>query len=301
MLPARQGDAIWLKWGQNTLTHQMLIDMGTKQVGMQIREELGTLDKRRAIFELLVITHVDGDHIGGCLSCLSNDDSAPLPLFKDIWFNGWVHLSGGQVRFNSQQKHLLDANNDLESYGPVQGEIFSQWLGSRNWNKAFKKSVCRNSKTGLPKVILDGGLKITVLGPTPERLSELRPKWKEEVENAIKKGRLERLPLGLESYGSALQLDFELEEDLKMLAETVNDTDKSKANGTSIILLLEHQGVRILLSGDAYASDIIHGLSLVNQGERIRLDAFKLPHHGSKKYFERISGICQVFKLAFFH
>lgn len=91
-LNARQGDAIWVRWGAG---RQILIDMGTLETGVQLADRLRDLPEDRRQFELLVVTHVDGDHIGGVLSCVS-DPAEPVQglSFKDVWFNGFEHLSG---------------------------------------------------------------------------------------------------------------------------------------------------------------------------------------------------------------
>ncbi|MFH2057694.1 MAG: hypothetical protein ABIJ59_02195 [Pseudomonadota bacterium] len=285
MLPARQGDAIWIKWGKNSLKYQMMVDMGTTQVGTNIQEQLKHAGKEASEFELLVISHVDGDHIGGVLSCLADEDPHVNIDFKDIWFNGWVHLDGGRV----QGPHALTAGssgaaNDLESFGPVQGELFSRWLGNRNWNKAFNTGpVCRVPGSDLPRITLSDGLQLTILGPSPARLSKFKPKWKKEVQKAIKKGTLDQVSPGLEAFGSTDPPILETQEDLEILAQTLNVNDSSEANGSSIILLLEYENHRILLAGDAFADDIIEGLSLLDNGNKVRLDVFKIPHHGSKK------------------
>jgi len=285
MLPARQGDAIWIKWGEKSLKYQMMVDMGTTEVGRKIQGRLKIANSEASKFELLVISHVDGDHIGGVLPFLADEDSHINIDFKDIWFNGWVHLNGGQVPGpHSLTAGSSSAANDLESFGPVQGELFSQWLGNRNWNKAFNAGpVCRAPGSVLPKIKLAGDLYLTVLGPTPARLSKFKPKWKEEVQQAIKKGTLGQVSPGLESFGSTDPPTLETKKDLEILAQTVNDNDNSEANGSSIIFLIEYQNHRILLAGDAFADDIAEGLSLLGNGNKVRLDAFKIPHHGSKK------------------
>jgi beta-lactamase superfamily II metal-dependent hydrolase len=97
MLPARQGDALWIRWGDEASPHQLIIDMGTEEIGTAIRERLQQLDESQREFELLVVTHVDRDHIGGILTCLAEAEPLAQLKFKDVWFNGWTHLNGGFV------------------------------------------------------------------------------------------------------------------------------------------------------------------------------------------------------------
>jgi hypothetical protein len=281
MLPARQGDAIWIRWGHKDCPHQMIIDMGTEEVGNNVRERLEALDKNQREFELLVVTHVDRDHIGGVLTSLAEAELLPGLGFKDVWFNGWMHLNGGRV---SQPVPAGDNITDsgLESFGPAQGERLSSWLRKQTWNKAFAgKPVLREPGTKPTTVTLADGLTLTVLGPTPDRLHEFMPKWKEEVEIALEKGTLHEVSHGLESYGSKIPPDLHLPEDLEILAESESDRDPSEANGSSISLLLEYKDRRIVLAGDAFADDLVAGLAEVTE-QVLEVDAFKLPHHGSK-------------------
>ena len=37
------------------------------------------------------------DHIGGVLTCLAEADEIPGLDIADVWFNGYVHLTGGKV------------------------------------------------------------------------------------------------------------------------------------------------------------------------------------------------------------
>ena len=272
LLPARQGDAIWIRWGDTGFVHQMIIDMGTEEIGKNIRDTILALPESERIFDLLVVSHVDRDHIGGLLTCLAEAD--PIPGFRvnDIWFNGFQHLSGGSVK------------TGLEPMGPAQGERLSTWLRQQVWNKEFRGGpVQRVPDEQPPTVTLHDGLKLTILGPTPERLSGFIDTWKDEVELALQKGTLTDVSPGLESMGPKVPPILEEPLDLEFLAETSNSKDGSKANGSSIAMLLEYNDRRVILSGDAFSSDLVDAIGSLGLDQPLHVDAFKLPHHGSKK------------------
>ncbi len=300
MFPARQGDAIWIRWGNANNPYQMIIDMGTEEIGKEVRQRLEALDESQREFELLVVTHVDRDHIGGILTCLAEEEPLAGLNFKDVWFNGWVHLRGGRV---SQLDTTTDTSvsTGLESFGPAQGERLSSWLRRQVWNKAFAgKSVVRDPGAVPAKITLADGLTLTILGPTQERLGNFAERWQEEVEIALEKGNLHEVSAGLETYGSNTPPDLVLPEDLKILANKSSARDPSKANGSSISLLLEYKGRRIVLAGDAFAEDLVAGLAEVAPQEQLEIDAFKLPHHGSrnnvtKALIEAVSCPCWLF------
>src|SRR5688572_23271608 len=62
MLPAREGDSLWLRYGSKTAPKQILVDAGRAATYKDLRERFLALPKGRRTFELFVITHVDRDH-----------------------------------------------------------------------------------------------------------------------------------------------------------------------------------------------------------------------------------------------
>lgn len=277
-LPARQGDAIWVRWGRG---RQLMIDMGTEQTGRRIAERLKALPEDERRFDLLVITHVDSDHIGGVLTCVADADPAiPGLVFDDVWFNGWEHLHGDPVP-------PPDEVPGLEGMGPAQGERLAGWLREQAWNNAFDRSPVVLEAGDPHRVELPDGLTLTVLGPTQARLGALIPTWREEVEIALAKGLLEEVSPGLEPFGSANPPELESKVDLELLAEKPSPKDSSKTNLTSITLLLEWRGRRILLTGDASADDVAAALASSGLPAPVELDLLKLPHHGSRQNLNR--------------
>ena len=279
MWPAREGDALWLRWGDAAAPQQALIDMGVAATGRALKAHIAQLSEAQRRFALLVITHVDRDHIAGVLSAL---DAPPDGLrFDDIWFNGWPHIQGAARA------------NRLEDYGPVQGHELQALLQGRPWNAAFDGgAVARAPGQPPPRVQLPGGLEICVLGPTPQRLRDFEPHWREAVEEAIAAGRLPDDALGadgggLESYGAVAPPVLRDRADLERLADSDDGSDHSEANGSSICLLLRYQQHALLLCGDAFAADVLDGVAALPAGEAAGLAAVKLPHHGSAKNVSR--------------
>jgi hypothetical protein len=282
-LDARQGDAIWVRWGEG---RQLLVDMGTSGTGRSIAERFRALPEGEREFELLVVTHVDTDHIGGVLTGLV-DPEEPVPVtFKDVWFNGWDHLNG---------RVPADERSALEPMGGVQGELFSSWLRTHAWNDAFGRAAVVRTGTELPRLELPDGLTITVLAPVQERLTDLAPDWRDAVVEALEKGTLTEASPGLESLGPSTPPTLEGLVDLEMLSEDPFKVDGSKANAASIALLLEHDGKRAVLTGDSIASELVGGLALLRHrlgdsdgdGDRVPVDLVKLPHHGSRNNVSR--------------
>jgi hypothetical protein len=273
MLPAQQGDALWIEYGDPAEPRRVLIDGGTKPTWAS-RGKAGPLAKRIAAlpaaereFELLVVSHVDGDHILGAVQLLADETLGAT--FKDVWFNGWRHLPG-----------------TTEPMGPVDGEELTFLLDRRKWNDAFGGKAVQIPRTGkLRTKKLAGGLELTLLAPDEQRLADMVPVWEKEVRDAgLEPGRGRKptplAPPGLEPLGPGVVPDVDA------LAAVRVPEDGAEANGTSIVLLAEHGGDSALLCADAFPSVVLQGVRrlLADRGEdRLEVGAFKLPHHGSRR------------------
>ena len=269
MLPAREGDCLWVEYGDQELPRRILIDGGRQSTYATLKQRFSALPAEQHEFELLILSHVDADHIEGLLKLV---DDPELPVrFKDVWFNGRQHL---------------DRPGDLctEDFGARQGELFSRGVRSRGWawNDAFGgASVVIPDGGVLPVKELTDGLKLTVLSPTWQKLAELRPVWDRELEKAGMGAQVrapDTDPPGLESFGG-LTLDA-----VEDAAATQFKSDGSAANGSSICVLAEFDGRSAILTGDAHAEIVTASLAKLHEATNaaIKLDAFKLSHHGSR-------------------
>jgi len=308
MLPAGEGDAFHLQWGPENDRRQLIIDMGVRATGRNLRSHIKSLPEAERSFDLLVVTHVDTDHIYGVLSALVDPVAVTGFVFDDVWFNGWTHLNGGSVdsfapSCTGTDAHLLAEarahlfGTELESYGGRQGEEFSIWLRQQPWNRAFQGGpVVRPDDQVGPPVSLAHGLTLTVLGPTLDQLAALKPEWRKAVADALKKGTLsgddvheDLVPTDLEPMGRRKPRKPRLDsaQQLKKLADTDFESDSTAANGSSIALLAEYEGDKVLFAGDAHPAGLVEALSRLSPNEPLELSAFKLPHHGSKNNVSR--------------
>lgn len=262
LLPAGHGDCLWIEYGDPKTPHRILIDGGARGTYKRaLLPKLRALPDGQRRFELMVVTHIDGDHITGVLDLLTDKETGFSA--DDIWFNGYRHLP----------------HEAPDTLGPVQGERLTELLAKPRvrWNGAFDKNAVVVPIDGqLPRVELEGGLVLTLLSPTPEKLAQLKPQWEKEVRKA-----------GLEP---GWKPQVEESEGFQLLgAPNVDDLanepfleDKSEANGSSIALLAEWDGHRVLLAGDAHPGVLKAGIRRLGTGKKLTIDACKLPHHGSK-------------------
>jgi len=270
MLAAGRGDCLWIEYGDRAQPHVILVDGGIPGTEKALAAKLNAMPANRRHIDLVVITHIDIDHIAGVLGLLR--EPVEHMTIGDFWFNAWKHLP-------------VDDPGEL---GAKQGEEVSFLLEKRGlpWNKAFGGEAAVITKDDeLPVVQFPGGMTITLLSPRPKRLFNLRKAWKKEIENA----GLVPGEAGAELHGQ----DEVDDDDGGILGETLDVAglaasafkgDTSAANGSSLALLAEHDGRRCLLAGDAFADEVLKSVTLLAGGDDLfEIDALKLSHHGGRK------------------
>src|SRR5690606_36302877 len=92
MLPAAHGDCLWLEYGDGHEVRRILIDGGPAHTYPALRERILHLPRSARRFELLIVTHIDADHIEGVIRLLQDAPALGL-VFERIWFNGWEQLT----------------------------------------------------------------------------------------------------------------------------------------------------------------------------------------------------------------
>lgn len=264
LLPASDGDCMLLTWGDDGPPHHMLVDGGRSGTYPALFERLEGIVERGERLDLYVLTHIDGDHIGGALSYLRD---RRRPVAPDcVWFNGYRQIKGHGLRSMKQ------------------GDDYSQLLDQLRWplNVQFESGVA--SIETAPSEIDVAGLKIRILSPTVARLNALGEDWEKwraqgeekdpTADNVRGRGR-EKPPIP----------DPLVIEDI--IADGAVDTELP--NGSSIAFVAEWKGVRVLLTGDAHPDVLIGALTpfAAPEGGRFRVDLLKASHHGSTKNTSR--------------
>ena len=272
LFPAAHGDCLLVEYGDQH-RHRVLIDGGVKSTYESLRERfLATAENDRQL-ELLVVTHVDADHIEGIVRMLT-DETMTVGI-SDLWFNGYQHLN---------EAAPLD-------FGGVQGEYLSALIQKRQipWNAATKgRALCVPDQGPLPEFHLPGGMTLTLLSPSRGKLAKMADAWEDDVRKA---GLDPEHPVQalehLQTKGKRLIARFDEDEgpDVESLAAASYVGDKAPANGSSIAFLAEYQGKRVLFCADAHSDVLESSLERLLRARNLKIlevDAFKLPHHGSR-------------------
>ena len=219
MLPAQRGDALWITYGR-------------------LEARIAAIPGKADRVELLVVTHVDADHIQGIVSLLS--DPARVPLFRDVWFNGWKHL----------QPEVLGGLDAERMTAPLLQH-------EDRWNAAFEGHAVVVPDDGpLPVIELADGMRLTLLSPTRAALTALVPEWEAACKAAgvlpgegapiVRKGWIRDEVLG----------GF----DPDLLAQSRFSADPSKPNGSGIAFVAEYDGKRALFLADCPPGPVLRAL-----------------------------------------
>ena len=119
LLPGKDGDCLLLSYGDGAARRRVLVDGGRAATYQELAPVLAALDPPG--LDLLVVTHVDQDHVLGVLALFA--DPARVPV-REVWFNGFDHLKGVA----------------LETFGARDGELLTTALMDQKvpWNRTFE-------------------------------------------------------------------------------------------------------------------------------------------------------------------
>lgn len=295
-LRAKHGDALLLHFGTKAQPRLAVIDAGPGGVYadavrprlMQIREERGLDEQTPLEIELMMVSHLDADHITGILELMRKlrdlrQSRKPLPwTVTRFWHNAFADLTadeevekasvgGGGLSTASIGDFLqIEGSNILASVG--QGRELRDLVKFFNLdgNPPFK-SIVKYPHAKNPVKL--PGLELTVVGPDEKNLKILQDDWNKKVKELLKKASSKAAKAELAAY-----------------------VDKSVYNLSSIVVLAKADGKTMLLTGDArgdYTLEALRGAGLLKPRKPLRVDLLKLPHHGSDRnvnpdYFQNI-------------
>ncbi|WP_286158993.1 MBL fold metallo-hydrolase [Methylobacterium sp. Leaf456] len=274
MLPAQDGDCFLVE----AMGTRILIDGGRTATGQAaLPTLLRTLPPRDGpLLDLLVLTHVDADHIEGLLPFLG-DATATV---GEIWFNGFAQIAAA-----AGMQDILPARGPAAAtaaepvLSPTQGLTLARLIDERglDWNTRFTRGpISTRPDAPLPAIDLAPDVRIVILGPPEAKLAAFLPAWREalrtfatEPEPTLR-GRIRPTPTP---------------QNIRTIASLMDESDQAKANGTSIAFVVECRGRTALFGADAHPDDLAHALVRYRGGPegRVPFDLIKVPHHGSAK------------------
>lgn len=276
---AKHGDCLLLHWGTDKAPKVALIDGGPDGTYKNfLKPRLAALAKQRKVpkiaLDMMMVSHIDDDHINGILDLtddIENGDDAPASVGL-IWFNSLEGLLKDKIAEGSTAQVTASVNAAAKGVNNEwQKKVLASVPQGQQLHAFAKRSgvfdemndpfqpLIMNSKQKAHKL---AGLSLTVIGPFAEEVEELRKKWKE----------------------------------LRKAGITAAFNDPSPYNLSSIVVIAEFGGKRMLLTGDARGDKVINGLKAqgLMKKDKCHVDLLKLPHHGSrnnvtKGFFEQVT------------
>ena len=258
MLPASEGDCLILSYGADeaagSLRH-VVIDGGRKKTWPHLQAALTAIAARGEALELLMLSHIDADHIDGLLE-LATAEHLPLTP-RAVWFNSYDQLKG------------LVPPGGLQPQGARIADAYTKALAAKGWklNSEFGGKAIHVEARPAPFDF--AGLKLTLISPSRPKLWRMWTEW-EQWRQAH--GGLQ--PLGKRALPATL--------DVEMLSAP-SATDGTAPNGSRGARIAEFSGRRVLLGADAHPDVVVASLTaLAGAGNAVPLDLVKLPHHASR-------------------
>lgn len=270
-LRAEHGDAILISHAVSSGTFTILVDGGPRTAFRNnsaqrdgcLKIELERLLEEGTSIDLLILSHIDSDHIGGLLEGFR--DPAYLPkLVKKVWFNSANSIAKAFAMKATAAQLIHDDFIASRQTSIPEGIAFETLLKKYGiWNEELIDNSIQ--------CVLAEGLKVSVLSPCTEKLQNLIKKWRP----FDKEGNLQT---------AGCEHDYSDSYD-DLLANDKFIEDKSPTNGSSITLLLTINGRNVLLLADCHPSSVVTSLKTLgyDQSNPVECELVKVSHHGSKK------------------
>ena len=304
-------------------TARILVDGGMPvSYDAHVAAAMGKLQVAKKALDIVYVSHIDEDHIGGVLKMLDDEAAWRVkefqknnpkiktptvprpPKIKEIWHNGFGEM------LQKKAKPIVDA---LSAMAPVLAgsdlaEIRREALKQSDLVTSVGQAIevsrrISPKQLNIPlnpradgklmmlrknqKPIKLGGLTITIIGPTEAHLEKLRSDWKKFLDSVKGKAQLKKIQDAArrtEELLGASEFD-NLVSSLRLQAEMFgNPKEVTPPNLASLTLLVEDDSDSLVLTGDARGDQIVEGLKQAGRlnGGTIEVGVMKVPHHGSE-------------------
>jgi hypothetical protein len=292
VVQAEYGDCLILEYGQQASPRYILIDGGpTTTYERHLRGLLQQVGASGGKLDLVMLSHVDNDHIIGLLDLMAElrqqraNGEAEIIAIDALWHNAFSQTIGAGTDIEARLQAVMAmagtrsmnlANMAVQGIGEGHQLRLAATALRIPINPGFVSGFVRldDASDALPFE----NLSLRVVGPTQENLDELQHKW------------LEWLDKHEDAIASA---------DPFLMA----NADRSVPNLSSIMVLAEADDKTILLTGDGRSDHLLQGLKqagLLDSKGKMFVNVLKMPHHGSdrnmtKTFFKKVRADQYVF------
>ncbi|WP_196268561.1 MBL fold metallo-hydrolase [Pontibacter rufus] len=272
-LQAQNGDSTLICYtDDNGIKRNIIIDAGmdatyfnpaTNTFG-ELKTEIDGIKGRNENIDLLILTHIDNDHICGFLN-LFQMDAEITNFIKKVWFNSGKLIAEKLKEEENIALAMVMHNPCTVSTGVSEGIDFEDFLLKfKFWERELIIS-------GQEHQLYDA--KFEILGPTIPQLRKLLKEYHDKTQDDVYTG----------TRGNDWETDvttFIEEEGPKYRFSQ----DNSVKNGSSISFILTIQGKKFVFLSDSHPKPVTMALAKLghNAETPLPVEFIKLSHHGSK-------------------
>jgi len=298
IIPAESGDCFFVN-ASNKIN--IMIDGGFKVTyNKWIKSIIDDIKKQNNIIDLVIVTHIDKDHILGLIPLLQYNSQ----YIKEIWHNGLLQIS--------QNFCVNMLNNTIDDELILDNIIKKGYITSDEQPIGISESlsldvliqenkIFRNTGTDFVAIseitndyYINDIVRIIILGPSIASINKLNEFWQKEmiarnymfnIADKIKVMKsFEFLMAQISTYYTSKGMNISGEDSIKKYLSDLGEIDTSITNDSSISLVFEIGKYKFLFLGDAIldeSKNIMKKLRL-KYGEHYHFTAIKMPHHGSR-------------------
>lgn len=265
IFPAFDGDSFLISYGKEEIKN-VLIDGGRKRLVVKfLIEEIKEILSKNQVIDLMVLTHIDNDHIYGLLKLLE-EDWIDGSVIKEVWFNSKEII--GKELFEEMVEDdtiVIDdyyENNDISF---KQGIRLADLL--RNKGIKIKGLIVAGASYQLGEAVFK------IVSPNKENLYKLYEKWDLEFKTEHTSGQ--NISVGDKNDYSG---------NIEVLYNNPYQEDTAIVNGSSIAFVIEYCGKKVLMLADSHPSVVMRNLKFFyNEQFPMYMDIIKISHHASKR------------------
>ncbi len=316
--PALSGDCFLISMGQVHQKH-ILIDGGYPDTYKDyLKKDLEEISSRGERLDLLVVSHIDQDHVGGVISFLEDNNKNNRITINEVWHNSFRHLDlnkktktpisdkektylEGVIRKGLYLKHPIHkGGSHIVDISATEGSTLASLIskGKYPWNTDFNgKAIDCDKYHKIDK----GSYKLWILSPNTESLNRLGKWWLNELkkksedfvigneavfEDAFECAQLNDFDIGVTSRDISSSEKALTDEMMKKVIEKNDEVDKKITNLSSIAFILEYDEKYLMFLGDSNPDIVAESLRKLKENKHLDIELFnlvKISHHGSKK------------------
>lgn len=267
-LKAFNGDSILISFKEQEQSRNILIDCGMPATYLkknskgkieygELKEIVDLIRERKERIDLLILTHVDDDHIGGALKWFENDSEAHT-LIGQVWFNS------GRLISEYFDKDEIEEN--LISINPSESTDTSIPQGVKFEDYIEQNGIWARRVLSALQYFEHLGVRFKILSPNTGNLKKLLKKWKKEVPDTT---------------AETNDYNLTLREHIKK--DTFKE-DTAEHNGSSISFIITVNNKNFVFLADAHPTVVANSLKEFGYTNENPLKAslVKISHHGSK-------------------